>query len=443
MPNTCILLLLDGLGDRAYDRLGGRTPLQAAHTPHLDALASGGGLGLYRAGLVGQALPSENAHFAMFGRSPEEFPGRGPLEALGYGLDIAPDDVVVLAHLAAVQQDGDVYRLKKDVPKADDETAATLVAAVDSFEAEGITIRYHAFKGTFGVLVLSGNASPYFTDTGVMLHGATIPKIQPHATHANDPATQATCRALTRYVLHARSILTAHPANEARREQGDSPLDFIVTQRPGRADAVPSLRQTHGLDALSISSGAMYRGLCRHLGMSHIAAPDSGYAEADYRAALKLARSNQEAFDFIHVHTKAPDQAAHSKSSQAKLQAIEALDRAIGAEGMDFASDPDVLLVVAADHSTPSSGPLIHSGEPVPLLFHGKGIRKDEETRFDEIAAARGALGSLRGNELMLSILNALNRIKLTGIMDTPVDQPYYPGDCEPFPVSTETGEEA
>ncbi|WP_319471347.1 alkaline phosphatase family protein [uncultured Pseudodesulfovibrio sp.] len=438
MPNTCILLLLDGLGDRSYERLGGKTPLQAASTPHLDALASRGGLGLYHAGCVGQALPSENAHFAMFGRRPEEFPGRGALEALGCGLDLKQGEVAVLAHIAAVEDDGSVFRLKKDVPKVDTETAAELVQAVDFFEADGVSIRYHAFKGTFGVLVLSGNSSPFFTDTGVMLQGAVIPQIQPFATHVDDPATLATCRALTKYVLHARSILKRHPVNQERIQQGVSPLDFIVTQRPGRATAVPSFRQSHGLNALSISNGAMYRGLCRHLGMAHESAPDSGDVEADYRAALAIAECNRAAFDFIHVHTKAPDQAAHSKDPRAKLEAIEALDRAIGVEGMVFAADPDVLLVVAADHSTPSSGPLIHSGEPVPLLFHGKGVRRDEEVRFDEIAAARGALGTVRGSELMLCILNALDRVKLTGIMDTPQDQPYYPGDCEPFPISDE-----
>jgi 2,3-bisphosphoglycerate-independent phosphoglycerate mutase len=420
------------------------TPLQAARTPNLDALAARGGLGLYHAGLVGQPLPSENAHFAMFGRSPEQFPGRGPLEALGFGLDLSPEEVVVLAHLACVEEDGPVFRLREDVPRADAETVAALVAtvndtvnsAMNDVEAHGISIRYHAFKGTFGVLVLSGGATPFFTDTGVMLAGAVIPEIAPLASHVHDERTRATCRALTRYVIHARAALARHPANLARRKAGLAPLDFVVTQRPGRAPAVASLRQTHGLDGLSISCGAMYRGLCRHLGMAHENAPDSGDVEADYRAALRLAGRRLQEFDFIHVHSKAPDVAAHTKDPQAKLRAIEALDRAIGAEAMDLAADPDVLLVVAADHSTPSSGTLIHSGEPVPVLFHGRGVRRDEETRFDEIAAARGALGTLRGRELMLCILNALDRAKLAGIMDTPLDQPYFPGDCNPFPVS-------
>ncbi|MCI5125709.1 MAG: hypothetical protein D3925_14850, partial [Candidatus Electrothrix sp. AR5] len=35
----CLLILLDGLGDRAYPELGDRTPLQAAHTPNLDNFA--------------------------------------------------------------------------------------------------------------------------------------------------------------------------------------------------------------------------------------------------------------------------------------------------------------------------------------------------------------------------------------------------------------------
>ena len=105
MPTRCILVLLDGVGDRAHDVLGGLTPLAAADTPAFDALAARGCNGLYHAGRLGLALPSENAHFAMFGNDAAEFPGRGPLEALGAGVDLAPGEVAVLAHLACLDVD--------------------------------------------------------------------------------------------------------------------------------------------------------------------------------------------------------------------------------------------------------------------------------------------------------------------------------------------------
>ena len=93
----------------------------------------------------------------------------------------------------------------------------------------------------------------------------------------------------------------------------------------------------------------------------------------------------------------------------------------------------DAVIIATADHSTPSSGPLIHSGESVPIMFHGRGVRRDRVRQFDEISAASGALGSLRGKELIYMVLNHLDRSKLHGIMDTPVDQPYWPGKYNSF----------
>ena len=116
-----------------------------------------------------------------------------------------------------------------------------------------------------------------------------------------------------------------------------------------------------------------------------------------------------------------------------KIQAIEACDRGIGAAIDPLKDDPDVVIVVTADHSTPSGGMLIHSGEPLPLLIHGTGLRRDDVNCFDEIAVASGALSLVRGRELLYLILNYLDRAKLQGLMDTPDDQPYWPGDFQPF----------
>ena len=78
---------------------------------------------------------------------------------------------------------------------------------------------------------------------------------------------------------------------------------------------------------------------------------------------------------------------------------------------------------------------MIHGGEPVPLLIHGRGVRRDLVKRFDEISVAGGALSLVRGQELIYLILNYLDRAKLHGLMDTPLDQPYWPGDFHPYTV--------
>jgi 2,3-bisphosphoglycerate-independent phosphoglycerate mutase len=89
--------------------------------------------------------------------------------------------------------------------------------------------------------------------------------------------------------------------------------------------------------------------------------------------------------------------------------------------------------VITSDHSTPSDGDMIHSGEPVPLLLHGDGVRRDQVRHFDEISVAGGALCLVRGNELLHLILDNIDRAKLQGLMDTEEDQPYWPGDQKPF----------
>ena len=116
-----------------------------------------------------------------------------------------------------------------------------------------------------------------------------------------------------------------------------------------------------------------------------------------------------------------------------KRAAIEALDAGLAQAIQPVGDDPEVLVVITSDHSTPSGGPLIHSGETVPLLFCGPGIRQDLVDVYDEISAVRGAMGQVRGGELILMILNAIDRIKLQGLMDTPHHQPYWPGDYQTF----------
>ncbi|WP_298038237.1 alkaline phosphatase family protein [uncultured Desulfuromonas sp.] len=433
MPDKCILILLDGLGDRAYEELGGLTPLQAAATPNLDRLAAAGGNGLYHAAALGQALPSENAHFAMFGFSPEEFPGRGALEALGGGVDLQPGEVALLVHLVGVHEESGTLILDRDLPEASAGEAEALIAAVATYETGGVRIRFHRTKGLFGVLTLSGEVAPYVTDTNLMMERVPLPEVLPWQTHREDPAARNTARALKEYLVWAHRRLQAHPVNAERAAQGRHPVNGLVTQRAGRLKNVPSFAERNGLRGLSLSSGIVYWGISRFLGLDLVQAKDSAAPGADLAARLELAREKLPDYDFVHVHTKAADEAAHRKDPAAKKAVIEAFDEGIGRVLPDLLADPDLLLIVTADHSTPSGGPLIHSGEPVPLLLHGRGVRRDAVERYDEVAAAAGAVGCVRGREFMYLVLNHLERAKLAGIMDTPIDQPYWPGDFQPF----------
>jgi 2,3-bisphosphoglycerate-independent phosphoglycerate mutase len=117
------------------------------------------------------------------------------------------------------------------------------------------------------------------------------------------------------------------------------------------------------------------------------------------------------------------------------------LDQGIGAVLPELIGEPELLIVIAADHSTPSAGPLIHSGEAVPLVFCGPGVRRDRIRHYDEVSAAGGALGVVRGKELMYLIINHLDRAKLQGLMDTPVNQAYWPGRRTPLILKSPANE--
>ena len=116
---------------------------------------------------------------------------------------------------------------------------------------------------------------------------------------------------------------------------------------------------------------------------------------------------------FIHVHTKIPDEAAHTGDPKRKEVAISTLDRGLDELVKVVENRDDLLIVVTADHSTPSISTLIHTGEPVPVAMVGPNVRRDAVDSFDEVRAAGGCLGLLRGRELILTILNYADRSAL------------------------------
>jgi len=425
----CILVILDGLGDRAHDALAGRTPLQAAYTPHLDRLATAGMNGLYHAYLQGVSLSSEVAHFLMFGYDREELPGRGYLEAVGYGLEPDAEDVFLLCHLCSVAEKDGQLVLAHERPEVAKSELYALKKALNTCKSNDIGIRFVSTRKGDGLLVLSGAVSPAITDSDPIYEGRPLISVEPaDAT----PEARRTSEQMNRYLLSVYRMLSSHPLNLGRKEKGLPPVNALATQRAGRKQPLTPFFEKWGLKALSIASLPIYWGLCRELGMEVSEVKDSGDPEGDLRERLSLAHGSRE-YDFIHVHTKVADEAGHTKDPSIKKAVIEALDRAMAFAVEEIMPDPEVLLVVTADHSTASVGTMIHTGETVPLTMVGKFPRRDRVTAFNEIDCARGALGPVRGVELMHLVLNFLDRGKLGGLMDTTHDQPYYPGHSKPL----------
>lgn len=431
MPKKCILIILDGLGDRSYHRLIHRTPLQAARTPIMEYLATKGINGLYHAARVGQALPSENAHFSMFGYDDADFPGRGALEALGAGIALEPEDVAILTHFSTVSEKDKKLVLENGKPVASEIEISQLVESVSEFEKDSIRIRYHQTKGLSGILTLHGDVSPFVTDSDPILAGRVLSDICPWMKYRSDRKAVKTAAVLKSYLSWVFDLLKEHPVTKARAAAGFPLINTLVTQRAGQLKERIPFRKRYGLRAASVASGLIYKGIFDYLGIDFHNVEDTDNLEDDMVRRLETARDLMTDYDLIHVHTKAPDEAAHTKDPIAKRNAIESLDKALGRVLASLKTDPEVMIILTSDHSTPSSGPLIHSGEPVPITMFGKGIRRDKVKKFDEISVTEGALGTIYDRELLYLILNHLDRSKLHGLMDTPCDQPFWPGNYD------------
>lgn len=432
-----ILILLDGLGDRSYKVLDGLTPLQAASTPNLDRLAYLGSNGLFHASFPGQCLPSETAHYLLFGYDLINFPGRGLLEAVGEGVPFGDEDVLCLAHLSGVSWQDSVPYLThgRDDIQGDIKEIGLLFASATPFEAQGIRFRLQQTRRNDAILILSGEASPHVSDSDPIIQGRTVARIRPLSNSPEPEKAKRTARALNDYLTYCYRTLCNHEVNILRSSRNIPPANFLVTQRCGRRIVQEPFDRCWGLSGMLIASGSVFRGLAHELGLEFVSVKDSEDPGEDLRERIQIALADTT-HDFIHIHTKVPDEAAHSGDPKQKKTAIAALDRGLDELIKAVESRNDLLVAVTADHSTPSISNLIHSGEPVPFTLVGPTIRRDNVDSFDEVSAAAGCMGLLRGKELMLMILNYSDRSALRGHRLGNTERPYFPNDYEPFKLA-------
>ena len=432
-----ILILLDGLGDRSYEKLNFQTPLEAAPTPNLDRLALLGSNGLFHASHPGQCLPSETAHYLLFGYDIKEFPGRGLLEAVGEGVEFDDSDVLCLAHLAGItwQDHGPILTLGRDDISGSGKDIGRLFDAISPYETEGVRFRLHQTRRNDAILVLSGQVSPFVSDSDPIVKGKAMGRIVPLSNNPEPEKAARTAKALNEYLTHCHKKLIDFQKNTSDRDRERSSANFLATQRCGRRIVQIPFSRRWGIKGMLIASVSVYAGLAHELGLEFVSVKDSDDPGGDLRDRIRRALDNH-LHDFIHVHTKVPDEAAHTGNPENKKAAITQLDQGLDELVNALENRNDILVVVTADHSTPSISPLIHSGETVPVAIVGPTVRRDSVQSFSEISAAAGSLGLLRGRELMLMMLNCSDRAMLIGHCLGETESAYFPFDYTPFKLT-------
>jgi 2,3-bisphosphoglycerate-independent phosphoglycerate mutase len=410
-----VVFLLDGLGDRAHEVLGGRTGNEAAVTPNLDALAERASCGLLYAVGPGRAPSSEVAHWSMLGYRPDEFPGRAVFEALGRGQEVSEKHVFAYAALRPAERRKDGWWLTgRPDPERDADEAERLVARCDGIEINGLTFSLaHVWRGE-AVLRISGGADERVTDSDAFFR-AWHPMLRPQPLVAEAERTARACEEWTREVM--------------RRLEGGR-LNVITLKWFGRPRQVPSFLERHGVSGAFAADSAFLRGLGSVLGLEPVDTAETDDPVADLRGRVELARERLDAGDtFVFCHQKTTDAAGHTKDPRIKQETIERLDAALD----DLPTDR-AIVCVTGDHATPASPNVIHSGDPVPLLVAGPGVRADGVGRFGELDCAAGIVGQLRGPDLMPVLLNAADRPLFLGSRPTPFEgADGYPALLEPL----------
>ena len=412
-----VVFLLDGLADRAHEVLGGRTGNEAAATPNLDALAARGSTGLIYAVGPGRAPSSEVAHWSLLGYQSDEFPGRAVFEALGRGQDVSDEHVFAYAALRPAERREDGWWLTgRPDPERDAELAEELVARCDGIELEGLTFSLaHVWRGE-AVLRISGGADERVTDTDAFFR-AWHPLLRPLPVAPEAERTARACEAWTREVM--------------RRLEGER-LNVITLKWFGRPRQVPSFLERHGVGGAFAADSAFLRGLGIALGLDPVDAPETDDPVGDLKGRIALARERLDAGDtFVFCHQKTTDAAGHTKDPKVKRDTIAALDAALAGLRPLVSR---AIVCITGDHATPASPEVIHSGDPVPLLVAGPGVRADAVERFGELDFAAGILGQLRGPDLMPVLLNAADRPLFLGSRPTPFEgADGYPALLEPL----------
>ena len=410
-----VVLLLDGLGDRAHEVLGGRTGNEAAATPNLDALAARGSCGLLYAVGPGRAPSSEVAHWSLLGYRPDEFPGRAVFEALGRGQEVSDEHVFAYAALRpAERRDDGWWLMGRPDPERDAEEAKRLVERCDEIDVDGLTFSLaHVWRGE-AILRISGTADERVTDTDAFFR-AWHPLLRPQPLVQEAERTARACEEWTREVM--------------RRLEGER-FNVITLKWFGRPRRVPTFLERHGIGGAFAADSAFLRGLGIALGLEPVDAPETEDPVGDLRRRVALAVERLDAGDtFVFCHQKTTDAAGHTKDPTVKRDTIAELDAALDELPTDSA-----IVCITGDHATPASPDVIHSGDPVPLLVAGPGVRTDGVTSFGELPFAAGILGQLRGPDLMPVLLNAADRPLFLGSRPTPFEgADGYPAVLEPL----------
>jgi 2,3-bisphosphoglycerate-independent phosphoglycerate mutase len=375
-----IILLADGMADRPLEQLGGKTPLEAAVKPDMEAIFRKSTVGMVKTLVEGYPLGSDIGNMSVLGNDPHgNYTGRAALEASSMGLKLEKDDVAFRCNLVTIN-DGKMEDYSAG--HITTEEAGELIEFLD--KNLGGECRFFTGKSYRHIMIMKGGehivAVPPHDITG-----------QPVGGHM---PTGEKASVLLGLMEKAGRLLKDHPVNIKRINSGHSPANMIWFWGQGKRMELKSLKEKYGLDGAVISAVDLVNGIGIAMGMEVISVPGAtGYIDTNFKGKARYALEALEKKDFVYVHVEATDEMGHNGDIAGKVLAVEKFNSEvvrIVAAGMKKFGDYKIM--ITSDHATPIEA-RTHTDEPVPFVIYNskhKTANKVKEYSERKIAEESG-----------------------------------------------------
>jgi len=385
------ILIIDGAAGWALSEHGGKTCLELARTPNLDAMAQEGTIGLVRTVPTGMEPSSACACMSVLGYDPRVYyRGRAAIEAKSMGILIDDGEVVFRCNLVATR-DGKMWDYSSGHISTSE--AQQLIAAVNENLGND---QVHFYPGVSyrHICKLKGRED---TLSATCTPPHDIPEKPISEFLPSGPGSDLLRDLMTR----SEAVLRDHPVNIERRSRGDIPASMIwLFWGSGRVPDLPPFKQIYGFDAAVTAAVDVIRGLARMMGMGVLEIPgvkdglDNDFAG---QAAGALTALNQ--YDLVVIHIEAPDEAAHTGSIDDKVEAIQRIDNEVVSRLRSWQSNA-LRVLIMPDHPTPIKV-RTHIPDPVPFVLWGPGFTTNGAKRFTEAEAKSTGLFIDQGYNIM------------------------------------------
>ena len=388
-----LIVVPDGSADDPIHSLGGKTPLEAASLPNIDALAARGEIGFCKTVPDGISPGSDSANLSVMGYDPRIYlTGRSPLEAAAIGVKMTEDDIAFRVNFVTVDPAGaDRYEdfIIRDHAAGDIETedcSKLLEVIADAFRQDNLAF----YPGTgYRHCMLINRRHPHGHNDYkcVPPHDILDRQIGPYLPQGKD------AEFLIAMMRESYELLKDHPINKEREARGVNPANAIWIWGQGVRPELPNFEQKYGVRGTVISAVDLIKGIGTFAGLEIPAVPGAtGTINTDYEAKVKRAIAEYESGkDFVYMHIEGTDECSHQGNLEAKMRCAEYIDGRVVGPLVDYLRQTfdDFKVLVIPDHRTPLAI-RTHSSDPVPYVIYDSRheTAPDPQKQFHERAAA-------------------------------------------------------